>query len=740
MSHNNTQNASNNTTAPLIVIPEDPSETHSVLRLSQDRAHITGLERTICTNFICCNVQHPDFHVFLEHHEKTHVGPSAPIPTVSTVSPCNAPSSSSSSKPSLNPLTIPNAPAATPSQLHSHYPSSSHLPIRHANVTKHANLISPVYTPFTPSLPLGYAWDTAFPFPCGPVYESASSRLPCSSSATSSPLFASPPFSTSNPTPSPASCSSGPSTPTTPQDAPPLPMVYKESYDLFHPFDERGVRYGDAWGDEDLGMGIDGEMGMGMAGWDVYREGRGAYGIISEGSSDIEIDVDSDEKGDVDMRSVSDSDSDDEDEDTEAMKRTKSAVVSPESSMSPPPELSFSSSCCSSDAEMEMEVEGEEGRRMSRGGAAFEMSGMGRAERRVKQRIQKMNVKGGPGRGSASASAIGKMKGPGKGKMRGGLVGPLKSKSKGGIVKESVEVKRNANMKGVRTASRSSPRVVGCVLSTASTSGSSSPSVSTSTTALKASTTAVEDGEEDEDELLLKPRDQNQIAPTPTPMSLTTPRDNDTAAIASWSCSVVSSLGAQARSSSSSMSMELTKEGSSGSGTSSGGTGPMKPRVKSRSAALGGRKREKMFKCPTPRCTKSYLNPNGLKYHLEKGTCKLEGPEEDGEEEGSGSGSTSTAAAGLTTEGEEEEVQYSTPSESSLYPSASASRPSSPSPAPSSTSPPSSLDLSAPLTQAHIFSASAIASAPRSLSALSNEPLSIGLDSGGSGGQMVEVA
>ncbi|KAI0706992.1 hypothetical protein C8Q76DRAFT_800365 [Earliella scabrosa] len=31
--------------------------------------------------------------------------------------------------------------------------------------------------------------------------------------------------------------------------------------------------------------------------------------------------------------------------------------------------------------------------------------------------------------------------------------------------------------------------------------------------------------------------------------------------------------------------------------------------------------REKQFKCPHPGCTKSYLNPNGLKYHLEKGTC-----------------------------------------------------------------------------------------------------------------------
>ncbi|KAF8875502.1 hypothetical protein BD779DRAFT_1678207 [Infundibulicybe gibba] len=38
------------------------------------------------------------------------------------------------------------------------------------------------------------------------------------------------------------------------------------------------------------------------------------------------------------------------------------------------------------------------------------------------------------------------------------------------------------------------------------------------------------------------------------------------------------------------------------------------------------REREKAYRCPTLGCTKSYLNPNGLKYHLEKGTCKIEEP------------------------------------------------------------------------------------------------------------------
>ncbi|KZT67990.1 hypothetical protein DAEQUDRAFT_370488 [Daedalea quercina L-15889] len=35
------------------------------------------------------------------------------------------------------------------------------------------------------------------------------------------------------------------------------------------------------------------------------------------------------------------------------------------------------------------------------------------------------------------------------------------------------------------------------------------------------------------------------------------------------------------------------------------------------------RSREKAYKCPRPGCTKAYLNPNGLKYHLEKGTCTI---------------------------------------------------------------------------------------------------------------------
>ncbi|KAF8972339.1 hypothetical protein BDZ97DRAFT_1022607 [Flammula alnicola] len=48
-------------------------------------------------------------------------------------------------------------------------------------------------------------------------------------------------------------------------------------------------------------------------------------------------------------------------------------------------------------------------------------------------------------------------------------------------------------------------------------------------------------------------------------------------------------------------------------------------------------RREKAYHCPTPRCSKSYLNPNGLKYHMEKGTCKIEeGEATEWSEDGSG--------------------------------------------------------------------------------------------------------
>jgi len=46
------------------------------------------------------------------------------------------------------------------------------------------------------------------------------------------------------------------------------------------------------------------------------------------------------------------------------------------------------------------------------------------------------------------------------------------------------------------------------------------------------------------------------------------------------------------------------------------------PTTTARKSARRGT-RTKMYKCPRTGCLKSYLNPNGLKYHLEKGTCEF---------------------------------------------------------------------------------------------------------------------
>ncbi|KAG8915257.1 hypothetical protein FRC00_006198 [Tulasnella sp. 408] len=48
-----------------------------------------------------------------------------------------------------------------------------------------------------------------------------------------------------------------------------------------------------------------------------------------------------------------------------------------------------------------------------------------------------------------------------------------------------------------------------------------------------------------------------------------------------------------------------------------------RPKGTGRASAQKDPKRAKLF-CPRPGCTKRYMNPNGLKYHLEKGTCTIE--------------------------------------------------------------------------------------------------------------------
>ncbi|KAJ3029898.1 UNVERIFIED_CONTAM: Transcriptional regulator of ribosomal biogenesis proteins [Siphonaria sp. JEL0065] len=61
---------------------------------------------------------------------------------------------------------------------------------------------------------------------------------------------------------------------------------------------------------------------------------------------------------------------------------------------------------------------------------------------------------------------------------------------------------------------------------------------------------------------------------------------------------------------------------------------PQNPAINDRSAAaaalvssivaVDNGKGSKVYKCPRPLCTKVYKNPNGLKYHLDRGACEVD--------------------------------------------------------------------------------------------------------------------
>lgn len=86
---------------------------------------------------------------------------------------------------------------------------------------------------------------------------------------------------------------------------------------------------------------------------------------------------------------------------------------------------------------------------------------------------------------------------------------------------------------------------------------------------------------------------------------------------------------------------ELAAAAASSSGSSPGSTPP----ADIPSSSSGGKKvREKAYKCTKSGCTKSYLNPNGLKYHLAKGTCTFAVSSESADG-GSSDGNVSTSGA-----------------------------------------------------------------------------------------------
>jgi hypothetical protein len=103
-------------------------------------------------------------------------------------------------------------------------------------------------------------------------------------------------------------------------------------------------------------------------------------------------------------------------------------------------------------------------------------------------------------------------------------------------------------------------------------------------------------------------------------------------------------------STSSSSSSSSSAPSSSASSTPSGRPKVTIPTIPNAPPVSLGKKREKAYKCPNWGCMKAYLNPNGLKYHLEKGTCKFdEGALRGGFLRSAAASSTATASTPGTT-------------------------------------------------------------------------------------------
>ncbi|KAF8150168.1 hypothetical protein B0H34DRAFT_679064 [Crassisporium funariophilum] len=136
--------------------------------------HITSLERSLCSNFVCCGTQLPDLHALLEHFEEDHIMVLAPNgkpiyppeglraaplqPALSSSE--NTPSSSRSSSvlSSPNSTTSPLSPSSPRSASLSDLPRQSSSSFANQKPCLPAG---PVYTPFTPNLPV----DPACPYP-----------------------------------------------------------------------------------------------------------------------------------------------------------------------------------------------------------------------------------------------------------------------------------------------------------------------------------------------------------------------------------------------------------------------------------------------------------------------------------------------------------------------------------------------------------------------------------------------
>ncbi|KAG1870748.1 hypothetical protein DFJ58DRAFT_764412 [Suillus subalutaceus] len=127
----------------------------------------------------------------------------------------------------------------------------------------------------------------------------------------------------------------------------------------------------------------------------------------------------------------------------------------------------------------------------------------------------------------------------------------------------------------------------------------------------------------------------NAVYPNPSPILRVLDHENEGPYMSLSSCGVLDPSSSCFESVSNWSSPSISSEPISPVETSSEECLPQNSfaKVKSKPVRTGKRvhrprqrKKDKTYNCPRPDCTKTYLNANGLKYHLEKGTCKNEMP------------------------------------------------------------------------------------------------------------------
>ncbi|PPQ67970.1 hypothetical protein CVT24_003163 [Panaeolus cyanescens] len=626
--------SSNPPPANIIPLPDSHSEPVSHSHSEHEAAHITILEQSICSNYICCNTQHYDLHALLQHTESTHIGPSArpiSISISSITTPHTTPiptppeKHAQMAKPVLNPLRIPcshsnsnsnsnttshsgstnasansnpalssssssasasassSIPSSTPSSSSTSHPPPSSLTTFRNNLRSSSKHPLPprVYTPFTPNSNLSYSstWDTTFAFPLSTATTASSSVSAHSSSSSSTTTAISP---SDTPSPSLTSSTSSLNSPLQPPSAKPIKPNHPHSwYDTVDPGMgvDMGLGVAMDMGFEfpfsagmgmgvGLGMGIGTDMGMD---WDTlaYRDPTHPM-IIDDAESSDEIEIDFGARMVVDdsvppstTPSLRGFDSEYDSDDDE---RQRDVGGGARGAYDDAHGHAPWSACSSVSPPPELSFSSSCCSSDAEG-AAVEMRGVRGMPVKAKGKATTVKVKG---------TTKGTTKG--KSKARGGIRDSLKAKAK--VQGKAMMKRRMVSMGRVKVEMEMD---VGDVVG--------------------GDMDAEEDGEG-----MRVDANANVDGLGVDGMS------------AGGSISGSASPGPSTLAAHSSALLMRTPSRMAKSQAGGGGRGVIKP-------VSAKRKREKMYKCPDARCTKTYLNPNGLKYHLEKGTCVFESSE-----------------------------------------------------------------------------------------------------------------